>query len=143
MQMNGLAELITIARYWRRWEDPRLVVAVLHNNDLTQMSWEMRAMAGTPKFTASQTLPDVDYAAFARDLGLGAANIDDPERIAGAWGEALADERPWVLDFRCDPDVPPIPPHSTFEQVTATENEMSGGDESKSRVVSFPGYSAD
>ncbi|MGH3505430.1 MAG: thiamine pyrophosphate-requiring protein, partial [Nocardioidaceae bacterium] len=42
MQMNGLAELITIARYWREWDDPRLVVVVLHNNDLNQVTWEMR-----------------------------------------------------------------------------------------------------
>ena len=70
MQMNGLAELITIQRYWQQWSDPRLIVAVLHNNDLNQVTWEMRAMAGAPKFTESQTLPEVDYAAFAASLGL-------------------------------------------------------------------------
>jgi pyruvate dehydrogenase (quinone) len=66
MQMNGLAELITIKRYWPEWDDPRLIVAVLHNDDLNQVTWEMRAMEGAPKFTESQTLPSVDYAAFAR-----------------------------------------------------------------------------
>ena len=57
MQMNGMAELITIAHYWTQWADPRLVVAILHNNDLNQVTWEMRAMEGAPKFAASQTLP--------------------------------------------------------------------------------------
>ena len=70
MQMNGMAELITIAKYWQQWTDPRLIVAVLHNNDLNQVTWEMRAMENSPKFEASQSLPDVDYAGFARSLGL-------------------------------------------------------------------------
>ena len=85
MQMNGLAELITIAHYWQQWADPRLIVAILHNNDLNQVTWEMRAMEGAPKFAESQTLPDVDYAAFARSLGLAGINIDDPERLGPAW----------------------------------------------------------
>src|SRR5256885_3004229 len=58
MQMNGMNELLTVAKYWERWSDPRLVVLVLHNNDLNQVTWEMRAMEGNPKFEASQELPD-------------------------------------------------------------------------------------
>lgn len=115
MQMNGMNELITIARYWRQWADPRLVVVVLHNNDLNQVTWEMRAMEGSPKFAESQTLPDVDYARFARGLDLRGDNIEDPAQIASAWDRALSADRPTVLDVRCDPDVPPIPrtPRST------------------------------
>ena len=94
MQMNGMAELITVAHYWRQWSDPRLIVAVLHNNDLNQVTWEMRAMEGAPKFAASQTLPDVDYAAFARSLGLGGVNVEDPEAIGPAWDAALSADRP-------------------------------------------------
>ena len=85
MQMNGMAELITVAHYWQQWADPRLIVAILHNNDLNQVTWEMRAMEGAPKFAESQTLPDVDYAAFARSLGLAGVNIDDPDAIGPAW----------------------------------------------------------
>lgn len=40
MQMNGIAELITIAKYWRRWSDPRFIVLVLNNQDLNQVTWE-------------------------------------------------------------------------------------------------------
>ena len=116
MQMNGMAELITIAKYWQQWTDPRLIIAVLHNNDLNQVTWEMRAMENSPKFEASQSLPDVDYAGFARSLGLHGENLDDPSALGGAWDRALAADRPTVLDVRCDPDVPPIPPHATFEQ---------------------------
>ncbi|HEX8093923.1 thiamine pyrophosphate-requiring protein [Jatrophihabitans sp.] len=129
MQMNGLAELITIAHYWQQWADPRLIVAVLHNNDLNQVTWELRAMGGAPKFAESQTLPDVDYAAFARGLGLAGVNIDTPEAIGPAWEAALSATRPTVLDIRCDPDVPPIPPHSTFAQAKSTAEAILRGDE--------------
>jgi thiamine pyrophosphate-dependent acetolactate synthase large subunit-like protein len=54
MQMNGMAELITVKHYWQQWADPRLVIAVLHNNDLNQATWELRAMEGAPKFTKSR-----------------------------------------------------------------------------------------
>jgi pyruvate dehydrogenase (quinone) len=81
MQMNGLAELITIKHYWQEWSDPRLVIAVLHNDDLNQVTWEMRAMEGAPKFAESQTLPSVDYAAFASSLGLEGIAVDKPDDI--------------------------------------------------------------
>ena len=120
MQMNGLAELITVSRYWQQWADPRLIIAILHNNDLNQVTWEMRAMEGAPKFAESQTLPDVDFAAFARSVGLTGINIDTVDGLGSAWEPALAADRPTVLDVRCDPNVPPIPPHATFEQAKAT-----------------------
>jgi pyruvate dehydrogenase (quinone) len=129
MQMNGLAELITIARYWQQWADPRLIIAVLHNNDLNQVTWEMRAMENAPKFVESQALPDVDYAAFARSLGLGAHNIDEPGQLGAAWDDALSADRPTVLDVRCDPNIPPIPPHATLEQVRSLAGAVLHGDE--------------
>ncbi len=129
MQMNGMAELITIAHYWTQWADPRLVVAILHNNDLNQVTWEMRAMEGAPKFAASQTLPDVDYAAFARSLGLDGITIDDPDALGPTWDRVLHGTRPAVLDIHCDPDVPPIPPHSTFEQAKSLAGAVIHGDE--------------
>ncbi|GLZ30091.1 thiamine pyrophosphate-requiring protein [Lentzea sp. NBRC 105346] len=128
MQMNGMNELITIRRYADRWSDPRLVICVFHNNDLNQVTWELRAMGGAPKFEESQTLPDVDYAAFARSLGFEAVNVDEPEQIGPAWDLALAADRPTVLDVRCDPEVPPIPPHATFEQVKSLTEAILRGD---------------
>ena len=135
MQMNGLAELITIKRYWQQWADPRLVIAVLHNDDLNQVTWEMRAMAGAPKFVESQSLPDVDYAGFAAGLGLGAIAVDKPDDIAPAWDSALGANRPTVLNVRCDPNVPPVPPHATFEQVSAAAKALLAGDEDRWDVI--------
>jgi len=135
MQMNGLAELITISRYWQEWSDPRLVVAVLHNNDLNQVTWELRAMGGTPRFVESQALPDVSYADFAASVGLGARVVTDPADLAGAWAEALAADRPFVLDVHCDPDVPPIPPHATLEQMKNLATALAKGDTSRWGVI--------
>ncbi|RYF60090.1 MAG: thiamine pyrophosphate-requiring protein [Comamonadaceae bacterium] len=129
MQMNGLAELITVKHYWQQWDDPRLIIAILHNNDLNQVTWEMRAMSGSPKFTESQTLPDVDYAAFAASLGLHADTVTDPDQLAGVWEQALSADRPTVLDVHTDPNMPPIPPHATWEQFKSATAAVLGGDE--------------
>ena len=135
MQMNGLAELLTIARYHREWSDPRLVVAVLHNNDLNQVTWELRAMGGTPSFVESQALPDMSYADFAASIGLGALTVTDPEHLEDAWRTALSADRPYLLDVHCDPDVPPIPTHATLEQMTDMAQALIKGDHSRWGVI--------
>ena len=135
MQMNGLAELLTISRYYKCWSDPRLVVAVLHNNDLNQVTWELRAMGGTPSFIESQALPDTSYAGFAASIGLEGLTITDPEHLEDAWRHALAADKPVVLDVHCDPDVPPIPPHATLEQMTDMAAALIKGDTSRWGVI--------
>jgi pyruvate dehydrogenase (quinone) len=135
MQMNGINELITIAKYWQDWADPRLVVSVLHNNDLNQVTWEMRAMGGAPKFEESQRLPDIDYAGFAASLGLAAHTITDPDRIGDAWDQALAADRPTVLDVHTDGNVPPIPPHATFQQMKDSATALLAGDADRWGVI--------
>ena len=128
MQMNGMAELLTIARYRHLWSDPRLVVCVFHNNDLNQVTWELRAMGGSPKFEESQSLPEFSYADFARSLGFEAIAVDDPGALGEAWDRALNADRPALLDVRCDPETPPIPPHATFEQLKSMTEAVLKGD---------------
>jgi pyruvate dehydrogenase (quinone) len=135
MQMNGMAELITASRYAPEWSDPRLVVAVLHNNDLNQVTWEMRAMEGAPKFVESQTLPDYSYAAYATTVGFHSIEVTQPDQIADAWRQALSADRPSLIDFHTDPNVPPIPPHATFEQMKDAGRAMLAGDEDALEVI--------
>jgi len=135
MQMNGMAELITIKHYWQEWADPRLIITVLHNNDLNQVTWELRAMEGSPKFTESQTLPSVDFAAFAASLGLQAITVTDPGQLASAWDRALSADRPTLLDVHTDPNVPPVPPHATYEQMKSAAEAMLKGDENAWGVI--------
>jgi pyruvate dehydrogenase (quinone) len=128
MQMNGLAELITIARYQHLWTDRRLIVCVFHNNDLNQVTWELRAMSGSPKFEESQSLPDISYAGIAKDMGLAGESVDSPDALGAAWDRALASDGPFVLDVRCDPEAPPIPPHATMEQAKSMAAAVVKGD---------------
>ncbi len=135
MQMNGINELITIAKYWREWTDPRLVVGVLHNDDLNQVTWEMRAMEGAPQFLPSQQLPDFPYAGYATSLGLLGIKVEKPGDVGSAWEEALRADRPAVVEFVTDPAVPPIPPHATFEQIENAAESMIRGDSDRWDVV--------
>nr|MBA3245685.1 thiamine pyrophosphate-requiring protein [Actinomycetota bacterium] len=135
MQMNGLAELITVAKYWERWSDPRLIVLVLHNGDLNQVTWEQRAMEGDPKFDAAQTVPSFPYARYAELIGLKGIRVDDPEQLGTAWDEALTADRPVVLEAITDPEVPPLPPHITFEQARALTSALRKGDSGSRGIV--------
>jgi pyruvate dehydrogenase (quinone) len=135
MQMNGMGELVTIAKYWEDWADPRLVVMVLQNGDLNQVTWELRAMGGSPQFLPSQHLPVVDFAGFARSLGLEGIHVDDPADVAASWQRALACDRPCVIVFETDPAVPPIPPHATWDQLKKAAESVLRGDPDRADVV--------
>jgi pyruvate dehydrogenase (quinone) len=128
MQMNGVNELITVAKYWQEWADPRFALLVLNNRDLSFVSWEQRSSEGTPKFDDSQLLPDVDYAAWARSLGLGGVRVDDPAQVGQAWDMALSADRPVVIDAVVDPSELMIPPHFTLEQARKTAESIVRGD---------------
>jgi pyruvate dehydrogenase (quinone) len=135
MQMNGMAELITAAKYYGEWSDPRLVVLVLNNRDLNQVTWEQRAMSGDPKNPSTQEIPDVGYADFAKLIGLDGVRIDDPDEIAGAWAAAFSADRPFVIDAVVDPDVPPLPPHITVAESRALMKALRGGDPDARGVI--------
>jgi len=135
MQMNNMAELITVTKYWREWSDPRMVVCVFNNEDLNQVTWEQRVMEGDPKFDASQRIPDVPYHRFADMIGLQGIFVDRPEALGAAWDEALTADRPVVLEVKTDPEVPPIPPHLTFEQMRNLTTALLKGDPEESGVI--------
>ena len=116
MQMNGLNVMITIAKYWKQWSDPRLIVMVLNNRDLSQVTWEERVQMGEGKTPSTQVLPDFPYSRYAELLGLRGIFVDDPERLGVAWDEALASDRPVLLECVTDPNVPPLPPHITAKE---------------------------
>ena len=128
MQMNGMAELITAAKYYETWADRRLVVLVLNNRDLNQVTWEQRALEGDPKNPATQQIPDVRFADFARLIGLDGVRIESPDAIDAAWEEAFQADRPFVIDAVTDPEVPPLPPHITIEQARHFISAVKGGD---------------
>jgi pyruvate dehydrogenase (quinone) len=116
MQMVGINELVTVSRMWREWEDPRFALLVLHNRELAEVTWEQREMEGEPRFDDSQSLPDFPYAGYAELLGLGSVRVDGPEQLDDAWRQALAADRPFVIEAVVDADVPLLPPYPAGEQ---------------------------
>jgi len=135
MQMNGLNACITVAKYWREWSDPRWICLVLNNRDLNQVTWEQRIMSGNPKFEASQNIPDFPYAEFAESLGLRGIRVCDPDRIASAWDEALASDRPVIYEAIVDPDVPTLPPHIPFEYAKNFLLSIAKGEPDTAEVI--------
>ncbi|HEY6516888.1 MAG TPA: thiamine pyrophosphate-requiring protein [Steroidobacteraceae bacterium] len=130
MQMNGLNVMITISKYWKQWSDPRLIVMVLNNRDLNQVTWEERIQLGEGKTESTQSIPDFPYHKYAELLGLKGIFVNDPQKLGSAWDEALAADRPVILECYTDPNVPPLPPHITlkdarhFMTMMASEPEL-------------------
>jgi pyruvate dehydrogenase (quinone) len=135
MQMIGINALIDVAKYWERWSDPRLIVLVLNNQDLNQVTWEQRVLAGDPKLQASQNLPDFPFARYAEMLGFKGIRVDDPDDVGAAWEEALASDRPVVYEAMTDPEVPPLPPHIRFEQAKSIAQAMAKGEPHTMRIA--------
>lgn len=119
MQMGGMAEMLTAAKYYKTWSDPRLVVLVLNNEDLNQVTWEQRAMEGDPRFDASQGVPALSYADWANLIGLKGIRVTRSDQIEEAYREAFASDRPVIIDALTTPDEPPMPPHITFDEAKA------------------------
>jgi len=134
-QMNGMNEMLTVARYWKEWPDPRLIFLVLNNQDLNQVTWEQRAMEGDPKFEASQTIPDFDYAGYARMLGFKGIRVDSPDAVGPAWDDAFASDRPVLLEAVVDPNVPPLPPHIEWNQAKKLMKSIMAGDPDARDVI--------
>jgi pyruvate dehydrogenase (quinone) len=128
MQMLGNDGLLTIAKYWKEWADPRLIVCVLKNKDLNQVTWEQRVFNGDPKYVASQEIPGMKYAEYAKLLGLDGIEIERPEDIGAAWDMALKAQRPFVIDAPADPNVPPLPPHINLKQAKGLFFSLLGRD---------------
>jgi pyruvate dehydrogenase (quinone) len=135
MQMNNMAELITVAKYWHRWSNPKWIVCVFNNEDLNQVTWEQRVMEGDPKFDATQQIPNVPYHKFGELIGLKGIFCDQADRVAAAWEEALASDRPVVLEFKTDPEVPPLPSHITLEEARKFASTALSGDPRGGRMI--------
>jgi len=114
--MNGINEMITLARDWEQWPNSQFIILVLNNRDLNFVTWEMRAMEGEPMICQSQALPDFSYARYAESLGLKGIKLDNPEDEESVWQQALSSDRPVLIEAYTSPDVPPLPPHISIEQ---------------------------
>lgn len=135
MQMNNMAELITVQKYWHEWVNPVWICCVFNNEDLNQVTWEQRVMLGKPKFDATQVIPNVPYAKFAELIGFKGIYVDDPEMLGAAWDAALASDRPVLIEVKTDPEVPPLPPHISFDQAKKFMGTLVQGDSGGAHLV--------
>jgi pyruvate dehydrogenase (quinone) len=115
MQMNGINVMITVSKYWKQWATPHFICLVLNNRDLNQVTWEERVQIGAGKTESTQSIPDMPYHKYAELLGLRGIFVDHPDDVGDAWEEALASDRPVILEAYTDPNVPPLPPHITLK----------------------------
>jgi pyruvate dehydrogenase (quinone) len=135
MQMLGINTLIDLAHYSERWPNKQLVVLVLHNNDLNQVTWEQRVLSGDPRLEVSQQLPDFPYARYAELLGLAGIRVDSPDAVGPAWDEAFSAGRPALIEAITDPEIPPLPPHIRFEQASEMAHAIADGDPAAGRIM--------
>lgn len=135
MQMNGLAAMITVKKYWKEWSDPRLIFLVLNNRDLNQVSWEMRIEAGNPKLPSTQDLPDFPYATYADSLGLKGIRVSKPEDVGPAWDAALSADRPVIFEAYVSGNVTTIPPHISFEEAKNYASALLKGDPNEGNII--------
>ena len=133
--MGGLMELATAQRYADRWTEPTFVVCIFNNRDLNMVTWEQRVLAGDPEYPASQTLPDLPYAQIAELIGLKGIRVDDPALLAVALEDAFTCGLPVVVEAVVDPDIPPMPPHVSFEQGANLVQALLRGDPDRSGVL--------
>ena len=134
-QMNGMNELITVMKYHERWSDQRLVFCIFNNQDLNQVTWEQRVLAGDPMFPGTQHIPDFPAARYAELLGMNGIKVDEPDELAGAWSEVLTADRPSVLEVVVDPEIPPLPPNVTVTQAKKMARAMVKGDPERVGVM--------
>ena len=130
-QMLGMNELLTVKRYLPELcgRNRTLIFAVLVNEDLNQVSYEQRVLAADPKNPETQTLPYVPAAGFAELLGFEGIKVTRPEDVGPAWDRALAADKPVLLEFVTDPQIPPLPPHVRPAQLKKTATALLKGDE--------------
>ena len=135
MQMNNMAELITVAKYYKTWTTPTWICCVWNNEDLNQVTWEQRVMEGMPRYDTTQSLPNIAYHKFGELIGLKGIYVDDPKDLSAAWDQALASPVPVVLEVKTDPEIPPLPPHITLAQAKTFMNTLQQGDPDEAGVI--------
>jgi pyruvate dehydrogenase (quinone) len=135
--MLGMNELLTVKRYLPELieKNPTLIFVVLVNEDLNQVSYEQRVLSADPKNPATQTVPYVPAAEFARLLGLEGIKVNSPQEVAQAWDRALAASGPVLLEFVVDPQIPPLPPHVRPKMLKKTLKGLAHGDEDATGIV--------
>jgi pyruvate dehydrogenase (quinone) len=134
-QMLGMNELITVKKYLERWSDQQFIIVVMHNDDLSQVSWEMRTEDGNPVWPGSQDVESVDYAGWAELLGFQGIRVRSDDEIGRAWDNAFDHHGVTLIDAYVSKNVPPLPPHITREYAENVGRALLSGDPDEFAVI--------
>ncbi|MBA8990963.1 pyruvate dehydrogenase (quinone) [Curtobacterium pusillum] len=134
-QMLGMNELITVKKYLASWPNQQLVIVVMHNDDLGQVSWEMRTEDGNPMWRGSQDVETMDYAGYAELLGFTGIAVHDDDEVEAAVERAFENPGVTLIDAYVSRNVPPLPPHITAEYAMNTAKSLLKGDPVELGVV--------
>ena len=137
-QMNGMNEMITIKRYMDRLMAHRqpFIFCVYNNQDLNQVTWEQRVLAGDPKYPGSQYIPNLEYHKYAELVGMKGIFCDSKEKMGAAWDEALATkDRPVILEVKVDQEWPPMPPHIKFSEAQKMAKSLLGDEPERAGII--------
>jgi pyruvate dehydrogenase (quinone) len=127
-QMLGMNELITVKKYLDSWQNKQFIIVVLHNDDLTQVSWEMRTEDGNPVWRTAQDVESVDFAGWAQLLGFTGVQVRSDDEIEPALDAAFAHDGVTLIDAYTSRNVPPLPPHISREFAKMTGEALLKGD---------------
>ena len=135
MQMNNMAELITVAKYYKHLDHADLDLLRLQQRgpqpgDLGAADHGRHAPLRRHPVPA-QHRPTTK---FGELIGLKGIYVDDPKDLGAAWDQALASPIPVVLEVKTDREVPPLPPHITLEQAKKFMNTIQQGDSGRGRA---------
>ncbi|WIB64261.1 thiamine pyrophosphate-requiring protein [Curtobacterium sp. MCBD17_040] len=134
-QMLGMNELITVKKYMQQWETKQFIIVVMHNDDLAQVSWEMRTEDGNPLWRGSQDVESMDYAGYAELLGFRGVQVRSDDQVESAVAEAFAHDGVTLIDAYVSRNVPPLPPHITREYALNTAKSLLKGDPMEAGVI--------
>ena len=134
-QMLGMNELITIKKYMQDWQNPQLIIVVMHNDDLSQVSWEMRTEDGNPVWNTAQEVQTMDYAGWAQLLGFKGVQVRTEDEVGPALDAAFAHRGVTVIDAYVSKNVPPLPAHVSREYAKNTALSLLKGDPEEVPVI--------
>jgi len=123
-----MADFVTAVKY-------RLPIKliVIKNNVLGQIKWEQMVMLGNPEYAVE--LEPMDFAGIARNMGGAGYTIEDPADCGKVLDEALANDRPTIVEAVVDPNEPPLPAKIKPEQALHFAESLMRGQPASRKIV--------
>jgi pyruvate dehydrogenase (quinone) len=124
-----MAEFLTASRYGLP-----IKVFVVNNGLLGQILWEQMVL-GYPEYGVRWERP-ADFAPWAEACGGLGLRVEKPGDVEAAVAEALAADRPALVDVQVNPDEPPLPPKVRYDQAKGFAQSFLRGQPRRAAIAS-------